>query len=217
MTTYLFDAYGTLFDLNSAFVEISPGIGRNAGRVFEHWRGLQLQYAWLANVQGAKESFSSCTQRAVVDALSNFDCYSEAREIAFMQAFENVALYDDAKAALEQLDRRGAKLGVLSNGDGPSLQKLSEKNALNDLGVEMISVDVSSSFKPAPGAYEVGLKFSDTDRSATTFVSSNWWDVIGAKRFGFNVVWLNRYQTYWPKSVKMCANTIQYLGELAET
>jgi 2-haloacid dehalogenase len=183
---WVFDAYGTLFDVHSVVAACDgcwPGRG---AALSNQWRAKQLEYTWLRSLMGRYEPFSKVTQ----DALE-WTCQSlglslgETEKKKAMDAYLELGLFRDVSATLERLE---GKKAILSNGSPDMLDPLVRNAGLKLDAV--LSVDPLRVYKPAPQVYQLAVDALGT--SEITFISSNCWDALGAKSFGFEVYWINR-------------------------
>jgi 2-haloacid dehalogenase len=187
----VFDAYGTLYDVQSVAditEEIFPGYGEIITQV---WRIKQLEYTWLRSLMRHYRDFGAVTRDSLTYTLKclglEYDDESFAR---IMDKYLHLDLYPDAMLALEAMAEK--KLAILSNGSPDMLNALVRNSGLRPILDAVISVDAKEIFKPAPEAYtliESTLKISPRE---VLFISSNPWDVCGAKSFGLNVAWIER-------------------------
>lgn len=187
----VFDAYGTLYDIQSV-AEITedafPGYGEIITQV---WRIKQLEYTWLRSLMRRYQDFGAVTRDSLTYTLRVLGLAYESE--AFERVIEkylHLDLYPDAAAALAALKPR--KLAILSNGSPDMLDALVRNSGLDRLLDATISVDASKTFKPSPEVYELIDKELGTAPNEVLFVSSNPWDVAGAKAFGLNVAWIER-------------------------
>lgn len=187
----VFDAYGTLYDVQSVAdvtEEVFPGYGEIITQV---WRIKQLEYTWLRSLMGRYEDFSTVTRDSLAYTLKCLGLeYDEQSFARVMEKYLHLDLYPDALLALEAMAEK--KLAILSNGSPDMLNALVRNSGLRPFLDAVISVDASRAFKPAPEAYgliESNLKVPPRD---VLFISSNPWDVCGAKSFGLNVAWIER-------------------------
>lgn len=187
----VFDAYGTLYDVQSVADvtdETFPGYGELITQV---WRIKQLEYTWLRSLMGRYEDFAAVTRDALVYTLNCLGLeYDDDAFARVMDRYLHLALYPDALLALEAMAEK--KLAILSNGSPDMLNALVRNSGLHRILDAVISVDTNGIFKPAPQAYaliESTLKIPPRD---VLFISSNPWDVCGAKAFGLNVAWIER-------------------------
>lgn len=187
----VFDAYGTLYDVQSVAditEETFPGYGEIITQV---WRIKQLEYTWLRSLMGRYADFAAVTRDALAYTLNCLGLeYDDASFARIMDKYVHLDLYPDALLALEAMAEK--KLAILSNGSPDMLNALVRNSGLRPILDAVISVDANRIFKPAPQAYaliETTLKIPPRD---VLFVSSNPWDVCGAKAFGLNVAWIER-------------------------
>ncbi len=214
MRRFLFDAYGTLFDLSGALQPAEERLGDKAASVLDQWRTLQLDYAWLAALQERYRNFELLTREAFQDALAANGI--EDTELVDMLAdgFRSVAAYPDARETLTGLKAKDAVTAILSNGT-PDMLHAAVAHAELSGGLDgVLSVDTAATYKPSPKAYAVGTNFMDALASDIIFVSSNWWDVAGAAAFGYSTVWINRGGGVWPPSKPKPERVVSSLADL---
>lgn len=191
--TIVFDAYGTLYDVQSVArvtEDAYPGYGEVLTQI---WRLKQLEYTWLRSLMDRYEDFWEVTREALAYAV---DCLGLPRDAAMfdriMNEYRHLDLYPEAAAALAAL--RGHKLAILSNGSPAMLDALVRNSGLDAVLDTTISVDAAKAFKPNPRTYALIESTLGTPPSNVLFVSSNGFDVCGAKSFGLNVAWIERVQ-----------------------
>ena len=187
----VFDAYGTLYDVQSVAAvteQAFPGYGEIITQI---WRIKQLEYSWLRSLMRRYEDFSTITRESLAYTLNVLGLkHDEAKFERIMDRYLHLDLYPDAMAALDML--KGRKLAILSNGSSDMLNALARNTGLDRVLDATISVDSKKIFKPSPDAYtliEGRLGIAPAD---VLFVSSNPWDACGAKSFGLNVAWIER-------------------------
>lgn len=182
---YVFDAYGTLFDVHSV-VQACESCWPGQGKTLSHlWRAKQLEYTWLRSLMGRYEPFSKITREALEWTCQALGLPGEGHVETLMAEYLRLKAYDDVPEALARLQGRKA---ILSNGSPDMLEPLVSASGLAFDAV--LSVDSVRIFKPAPKVYDLAVKALKT--SDIVFVSSNCWDALGAKSFGFYVCWINR-------------------------
>jgi 2-haloacid dehalogenase len=188
----LFDAYGTLFDVHSV-AEAGRAITSDPQALSLLWRQKQLEYTWLRSLMGRYEDFWAVTEAALVFACRRLGLQPSAAERQrLMEAYLRLEAFPDVRGALSRLADRPC--GILSNGAPGMLDAVVAHNDLGGRLRAVISVDAVRTFKPHPAVYALGPARLGLARGAIAFVSSNAWDVAGAKAFGFHVVWVNRQQ-----------------------
>ena len=189
---YVFDAYGTLFDVHSAVARHRALVGAEADRLSDIWRTKQLEYTWTRSLMGAYRDFAALTEEALDFAAARCGGISaEARE-KLLSAYETLDAFPDVAPTLKALKARGAKLVILSNGTPAMLDSAVRSAGLADLLDTSISVAEVGVFKTDFRVYErVGALYGVAP-GAVSFQSSNRWDIAGAVKFGFRSVWINR-------------------------
>ena len=214
MHRYIFDAYGTLFDLTGALKPATNVLGDNAVQVLDHWRMMQLEYAWLSALGETYIDFETATQMAFQDALAKLEIIDPALTQLLLQSFKTVNPYPDTPTSLAALKSSNSQIAILSNGT-PDMLRTATKNANIDASLDaVLSVDTVKTYKPSPKAYALGTKFFEVAANEVTFVSSNWWDVVGAQNFGYNTLWIDRGVAKWPTSHPHPKKKVSSLSEL---
>lgn len=190
---YVFDAYGTLFDVHSAVARHAARVGASSDRMSEIWRTKQLEYTWVYASIGRPATFWSLTEQALdfSIAASGADV-DDALRADLLDAYRELAPYPEVTGVLQQLKADGARLAILSNGDPELLERAIDSAGLAGLFDHVLSVASTGTFKPSPLVYRLAVDAFDSLPSAMTFCSSNRWDIAGAQAFGFETVWVNR-------------------------
>lgn len=190
---YVFDAYGTLFDVHSAVARHQAELGPEAAALSELWRTKQLEYTWVRSLMQAYRDFEACTRDALDHAAARLgvDLSPEMRE-RLLAAYETLEAYPDVRPALQRLRQRGARTAILSNGTPRMLERAVASAGLADLLDAVLSVDGLRVFKTDPRAYRLAVDRLGTAPGRISFQSSNRWDIAGAARFGCHAVWVNR-------------------------
>ena len=187
----VFDAYGTLFDVQSigtACEWLFPGRGADLSRL---WRTKQLEYTWLRSLMGRYTEFEAITRDALGIACRTLGLeLTQSDAILLMEGYRQLQLFPEVKDALAAL--HGRKLAILSNGSPAMLNALVEHAGMFKLFHAVISVDELKMFKPHPSVYGLATQYLGVNASEIGFVSSNFWDVSGASSFGFRTFWINR-------------------------
>ncbi len=187
----VFDAYGTLYDIQSVAAiteQTYPGYGEAITQI---WRLKQLEYTWLRTLIERYESFEAITEQSLAYTLDNLGlAYNAGMFELIMDKYRNLDLYPDAMATLAQL--KGRKLAILSNGSSAMLNALVRNTGLQPILEATISIESRKVFKPSPKTYTLIEEVLGVGPSETLFVSSNGFDVAGAKAFGLNVAWIER-------------------------
>ncbi|MBX3519080.1 MAG: haloacid dehalogenase type II [Xanthobacteraceae bacterium] len=189
---YIFDAYGTLFDVHAAIARHRDRAGPDADRISELWRTKQLEYTWTLTAMGRYENFERLTERSLDFALARFDRNDPALRAALLDSYRKLEAYPDAKATLQTLKQAGATIGILSNGSPGMLQAAVDNAALGGMLDHVLSVDALGFYKPRNEVYALVTDAVSARPEEIVFVSSNRWDIAGAANFGFRPVWVNR-------------------------
>jgi len=188
----VFDAYGTLFDVNSAARQAQNTLHENWQQLAEVWRTKQLQYTWLRSLTGRHVDFWQITVEALEFALDSLKLVDPQLRIQLMELYLQISAYPDVPNALARLKKGGLKCAILSNGS-PNMLAAAVKNAgINKLLDAVLSVEEVKIYKPHPTVYQLAVDRLSLKPSEICFVSSNGWDAYSAKAFGFHVIWCNR-------------------------
>ncbi len=188
----VFDAYGTLLDVNAAVARHAQAVGPDAARLSELWRGKQLEYTWVLSLMGRYEPFWTLTERALDHAMARLPSVPAAVRAPLLEAYRALDAYPDAADVLRTLRARGTRTAVLINGDASMLDAAFGSAGLRELLDRIVSVDEVRVFKTAPAVYALVTRHFGVAASDVTFVSSNRWDVAGAAAAGFRPLWVNR-------------------------
>jgi len=187
---YVFDAYGTLFDVHSV-IEAGREITTDPVALSATWRQKQLEYTWLRALMGRYEDFWAVTGAALRYAIRRLGLTAtEAQRARLLEAYLSLTPFPEVKTALTRLE--GRPRAILSNGSPRMLDAAVASSGLGPLLEHVISVDAVKTYKPSPRVYALGPKAVGIPAGELLFVSSNAWDVTGAKAFGYQVAWCNR-------------------------
>lgn len=212
----LFDAYGTLFDIHSPAAQVEAELGPNAKAISDLWRAKQLQYTWLRSLMQAFTQFDTITADALDFALANYGVDNPAVREKMLKLYLSLDAYPDAVSALQTLNARGIKTGILSNGSSNMLGAAVGSANLGDLLDHVLSVENVGVYKPDPRVYRYGQETVDVPASEIGFVSANGWDAAGAAYFGFQVVHLNRFDQPRENLPAGPALVVKSLGDAAK-
>jgi 2-haloacid dehalogenase len=192
LPVFVFDAYGTLFDVHAAIGRHREAVGPDADRVSEIWRTKQLEYTWTLTLAGRYENFWTLTERALDFALARFPAIDRALKPTLMAAYRELDAFPDAAAMLRTLRARRHPTAILSNGSPAMLAAAVDAAGLGAELDAVLSVDTLRMYKPRPEVYRLVTAHFAVAPADVTFVSSNRWDVMGATAFGFRAAWVNR-------------------------
>lgn len=188
----VFDAYGTLFDFNSAVARHRAAVGPKADALSDLWRIKQLQYTWLRNGMAVYDKFWEVTGEALDHCLAAHDIDDHAIRDKLMGAYLALDPFPEVPATLEALKRAGKRLAILSNGNPEMLDPMVAACGLTGYFDAVLSVDAVGVFKPDPRVYRLVEARCGVAPDKVCFLSSNGWDAHGAAHFGFPTVWVNR-------------------------
>jgi 2-haloacid dehalogenase len=189
---FVFDAYGTLFDVHAAIGRHRAAAGADAERFSEIWRAKQLEYAWTLTLAGRYADFWTLTEQALDYAFSRVPSVDRALRARLLDAYLQLDAFADAHAALGALKAQGRRVGVLSNGSPEMLDAAVNASGIAALCDAVLSVHAVRMYKPRPEVYALVTRRFGCAPQDVAFVSSNRWDVMGAAAFGFRPVWVNR-------------------------
>ncbi len=191
-SAYVFDAYGTLFDVHAAVRRHSDKIGPDGQLLSETWRAKQLEYSWVRSLMGEYADFWKLTEDALDFAFRKVPSADSSLRGDLLEAYWHLDCYPEVPGVLRELKAEGARLAILSNGSPSMLEAAVNSAALDSVLDDVVSVDGIKRFKPDPGVYEMVTTAWRLYPDAVSFQSSNRWDIAGATRFGFRTVWINR-------------------------
>jgi 2-haloacid dehalogenase len=209
----VFDAYGTLFDVHSVARRCESFWPGKGALLSQAWRAKQLEYTWLRSLMRRYRPFSEVTVEALAYACASLGLpFDENQSKALMDEYLILATYPDVRDFLKGL--KIEKRAILSNGSPDMLEPLVKHSGLKFDAV--LSVDEAKIFKPAPEAYELAVSRLAVKKEQIGFVSSNCWDALGAKSFGFTVFWINRSGAPLDQLGLQVDQALHSLGEISE-
>jgi 2-haloacid dehalogenase len=188
----VFDAYGTLYDFNSAVARHRTAIGAKADQLTALWRTKQIEYTWLRNSMGAYAPFWQVTGEALDHCLAAHGLADPGVRDSLMNAYLALDAFAEVPDMLARLKRSGRRLAILSNGNPEMLDPMVKASGLADAFDAVLSVDAVKVFKPDAKVYQLVEDQFGVTPAKVCFLSSNCWDAHGATHFGFSTVWVNR-------------------------
>jgi 2-haloacid dehalogenase len=191
-SVYVFDAYGTLFDVHAAIARHRAAAGADADRFSEIWRTKQLEYTWTLTLAGRYVDFWTLTERALDFAFARVPSVDRALKPKLLDAYLALDAFADGRAALADLKSRGSRAAILSNGTPRMLASAVDAAGFSGLFDAVLSVDTVRLYKPRREVYALVTDAFAVTPAEVIFVSSNRWDVMGAVAFGFKAFWVNR-------------------------
>ncbi len=201
----VFDAYGTLFDVNSAAEKCKNKIGSKWEDFSNFWRTTQLEYTWLRSLMKKHKDFWQVTEDSLDKSMKVFGIESSLKN-ELLNLYKILSPYPEVKSILTNLKEKKFKLAILSNGTPKLLEELVRSNNLNNLFDDLFSVEEVEIYKPDSKVYDLPIKKYKIKPEEITFLSANTWDVSGGGNYGYNSVWVNRNKShfdnldYYPKN-----------------
>jgi 2-haloacid dehalogenase len=189
----VFDAYGTLFDVNSAAHSAQDALGEKWQALAELWRAKQLQYTWLRGLAGRHADFWQVTGDALDFAMATLHRKDDVLRARLMDLYLSLKAYPEVPDVLQRLKTGGLRLAILSNGTPAMLAAAAANAGIADLLDTVLSVEEVQVYKPHPSVYALACGRLNLSAQQICFFSSNGWDAYSAKAFGFRVVWCNRF------------------------
>jgi 2-haloacid dehalogenase len=189
----VFDAYGTLFDVHSAVARHQSRLGGEATAISRLWRTKQLEYTWLRTLMGHYRDFEAVTADALDYALDSHGITDDDLRTKLLLAYMSLDCYPEVPQVLNTLKESGVRIAILSNGSPSMLEAAVESSGLSNLFDAVVSVHGLRIFKPDPRVYRSACDILNVEPGNVMFLSSNAWDAVGAKAFGFHVTWINRF------------------------
>jgi 2-haloacid dehalogenase len=191
--TFMFDAYGTLFDVHSAVREAGASLGALAEPVSQLWRAKQLEYSWTLTLMQGFDDFWTLTERGLDHALARYGVADPALKAALMDAYLTLGAYPDVAPALARLKAAGKTTGVFTNGTRTMVDAAIAAAGIGTLLDHVVTIEPVGAYKPSPSVYDHAMRQAGIAHPhEIVLVSSNRWDVAGAASFGMVTVWINR-------------------------
>jgi 2-haloacid dehalogenase len=212
----VFDAYGTLFDVNSAAAQARDELGERWQPLADLWRAKQLQYTWLRGLMGRHADFWQVTGDALDYAMSSLKFDNQPLRERLMDLYLRLSAYPEVKDTLSRLRAAGMKLAILSNGEPRMLAAAARNSGIADILDAILSVEAVRVFKPHPSVYRLPVEQFGLASEAMCFLSSNAWDAHAAKAFGYRVLWCNRFAQAPERIPELPDGEIATLAELPE-
>ena len=187
----VFDAYGTLFDVNSAAEKCKDKIGDKWESFANFWRTTQLEYTWLRSLMGRHKDFWQITEDSLDKSIRAFKIDSSMRD-ELLNLYKVLSPFREVQETLKTLKEKKFKLAILSNGTPSLLNELVKSNKLEKLFDDIFSIEEVGIYKPSSKVYDIPLNKFKVEKNEVAFLSANTWDVSGGGNYGFNSIWVNR-------------------------
>ncbi|PLX39021.1 MAG: haloacid dehalogenase type II [Hyphomicrobiales bacterium] len=191
-SVYVFDAYGTLFDVHAAVRRHAEAVGPDGQRLSEIWRAKQLEYSWVRALMGRYQDFWLLTEQALDYAFRMVPSADTSVRPMLLDAYRHLDAYPEVPGVLRALKDSGARVAILSNGSPEMLASAVSSAGIDNVVDASISVDELRTYKTDERVYEMVTTHFRVFPEAVSFQSSNRWDIAGAAAFGFRPVWINR-------------------------
>ena len=187
----IFDAYGTLFDVNSAAEKCKDKIGEKWERFANFWRTTQLEYTWLRSLMDRHKDFWQVTEDSLDKSMKAFDIDPSMRN-ELLNLYKVLSPFEEVPETLKTLKEKKFKLAILSNGTPSLLDELVKSNHLDNLFDDIFSIEQVGVYKPSSRVYDLPIKKYNINKSEVAFLSANTWDVSGGGNYGYQSIWVNR-------------------------
>ena len=211
----IFDAYGTLFDVNSAAEKCKDKIGDRWEEFANFWRTTQLEYTWLRSLMKRHRNFWEITEDSLDKSMKMFNIDKSMRN-ELLNLYKILSPYPEVEQVLNNLKKRKFKLAILSNGTPALLRELVTSNGLNNFFDDLFSIEEVKVYKPHSKVYEIPVKKYDLKADEIFFLSANTWDVSGGGNYGYNSIWVNRNKSVFDILDYKPKNEINNLSQLLD-
>jgi 2-haloacid dehalogenase len=194
----IFEAYGTLFDVNSAAEKCKDKIGDKWEAFANYWRTTQLEYTWLRSLMKRHKDFWQITEDSLDKSMNVFKIDNSMRD-ELLDLYKILSPFEEVPKVLKSLKEKNFKLAILSNGTPSLLNELVQSNNLNNLFDDIFSIEEVGVFKPDSKVYDMPVKKYKIEKNEVAFLSANTWDVSGGGNYGYNSIWVNRNNNIFDK------------------
>ena len=211
----IFDAYGTLFDVNSAAEKCKGKIGDKWEDFANYWRTTQLEYTWLRSLMNRHKDFWKITEDSLDKSMKFFKIDNSMRN-DLLDLYKVLSPFSEVKETLKKLKKKDLKLAILSNGTPSLLKNLVKNNNLENIFDDIFSIEEVGIFKPDSKVYDLPVNKYNIKKDEILFLSANTWDVSGGGNYGYNSVWVNRNKNIFDNLDYQPLDEIHDLSELLE-
>ena len=187
----IFDAYGTLFDVNSAAEKCKDKIGDKWEGFANYWRTTQLEYTWLRSLMNRHKDFWQVTEDSLDKSMKAFNIDPSMRD-ELLNLYKVLSPFEEVPEILKTLKEKKFKLAILSNGTPSLLNELVKSNNLNSIFDDLFSIEQVGIYKPNSKVYDIPVQKYSIEKNEVAFLSANTWDVSGGGNYGYNAIWVNR-------------------------
>ncbi len=211
----IFDAYGTLFDVNSAAEKCKDKIGDKWEGFANFWRTTQLEYTWLRSLMKRHKDFWQITEDSLDKSMKTYKIDPTIKN-ELLNLYKTLSPYKEVHEVLIKLKAKNFKLSILSNGNPSLLDELVKSNNLENLFDDLFSIEQVGIYKPDSKVYDIPIKKYQIQKNEVYFLSANTWDVSGGGNYGYNSIWVNRNNNIFDKLDYSPKHQIKQLGELLD-
>ena len=187
----IFDAYGTLFDVNSAAEKCKDKIGDKWEGFANFWRTTQLEYTWLRSLMKRHKDFWQVTEESLDKSMKTYEIDSSMRN-ELLDLYKILSTFKEVPEVLKSLKEKNFKLAILSNGTPALLNELVKSNNLENIFDDIFSIEEVGVYKPDSKVYDIPIKKYKIKKNEVVFLSANTWDISGGGNYGYNSIWVNR-------------------------
>ena len=211
----IFDAYGTLFDVNSAAEKCKSKIGDKWEAFANHWRTTQLEYTWLRSLMRRHKDFWQITEDSLDKSMKTFDIDASMKN-ELLNLYKVLSPFKEVPETLKKLKEKNLKLAILSNGTPSLLKELIKSNNLDKLFDDLFSIEEVGIYKPDSKVYDLPVKKYKIKKNEVAFLSANTWDVSGGGNYGYQSIWVNRNNNIFDNLDYKPNNQVKNLSELID-
>jgi len=211
----VFDAYGTLFDVNSAAEKCKGKIGDKWEGFANFWRTTQLEYTWLRSLMKRHKDFWQVTEDSLDKSMKTFSIDNSMKN-ELLDLYKKLSPYSEVKGVLNSLKEKKYKLAILSNGTPALLNELVKSNNLENIFDDLFSIEEVGIYKPDSKVYDMPIKKYQIKADEIAFLSSNTWDVSGGGNYGYNAIWVNRNKNIFDNLDYKPKNEVSDLTQLVD-
>ena len=211
----IFDAYGTLFDVNSAAEKCKDKIGDKWEGFANFWRTTQLEYTWLRSLMKRHKDFWQVTEDSLDKSMNTFNISKSMRN-ELLDLYKILNTFPEVKDVLKKLKGKNYKIAILSNGTPALLNDLVKSNNLENIFDDIFSIEEVGIYKPDAKVYDIPVKKYQIQKNEIAFLSANTWDVSGGGNYGYNSIWVNRNNNTFDNLDYKTQNQVKDLSELLD-
>ena len=211
----IFDAYGTLFDVNSAAEKCKDKIGDKWEGFANYWRTTQLEYTWLRSLMKRHKDFWQITEDSLDKSMNAFNIDKSMRN-ELLDLYKTLNTFPEVKDVLNKLKEKNYKLAILSNGTPSLLNELVKSNNIENIFDDIFSIEDVGVYKPDSRVYDIPTKKYKLQKNEVAFLSANTWDVSGGGNYGYNAIWVNRNNNIFDNLDYKAKNEVKNLNHLLD-